>query len=528
MRARHVLLACLALGSACEESDPADGPTSSDGGGSMNNPEGGTGTDMDAGADTGPPDQDAGDAAVSANGTPPLEQETRTVRSGSRLKRRYYDGGEGAEAFAGIWDSELQTLCTFRPGEGGDLRCMPPLRTNVYYEDDGCTQPVHLVPEEDCELTYAYERTRPQACGVASEYTVYRVQEQAATPTGEFYAQGSRGCVSVGSADTGTFRQVARIPPEEFVRASYQDAPRADGMLARYVVADDGLRLFSSLRNAARDEPCSVDGAGTCVPSPASAIGGGVGAVFSDDACTVPLVNTPDGACPPTAVSQPGDLLDPESVCSGRSRTWFETGPAHEGTVYRLQGETCETWDLDVSMFAVGAPIDVDVFPAVQEVRLGEGRLRALQTADSAGVGAGLALQFWDEDRQRSCYPRRFAADGSYRCVADGDAQRSDTNFSDFQSSDCTGPLLAYLGCFGAPEYVFTFEPFVWCNPDSDSVQQVFALGDAFTGSSLYNRDPTTDECFENVIDEGSGPFYPVGELVDPATFPPLTLRTDP
>jgi hypothetical protein len=63
------------------------------------------------------------------------------VTSGSRLRARLYDGGDGALFFLGWFDTELGFPCIFTRSRGGPMRCMPTGQPAVYL-DSTCTTPV--------------------------------------------------------------------------------------------------------------------------------------------------------------------------------------------------------------------------------------------------------------------------------------------------------------------------------------------------------------------------------------------------
>ena len=47
------------------------------------------------------------------------------IRSGSRLRARYYVAEDGGRLFVGMWDLELQTYCVAAQASDEQLRCLP-------------------------------------------------------------------------------------------------------------------------------------------------------------------------------------------------------------------------------------------------------------------------------------------------------------------------------------------------------------------------------------------------------------------
>lgn len=73
----------------------------------------------------------------------PSPSSTPAYVSGSRLRARLDDGGEGATAFRAWHDTELDIDCAFQPATDGSTRCIPrDLLGLAYYSDAGCTMPI--------------------------------------------------------------------------------------------------------------------------------------------------------------------------------------------------------------------------------------------------------------------------------------------------------------------------------------------------------------------------------------------------
>lgn len=120
-------------------------------------------------------------------------------KSGSRIKRRVLEGGDGSEAFLGFWDDDLGTACAWADDGEGTMRCMPTSYAYVYpgeearYADAQCTQPLAQVSRGSCGFgdapTVAIDDGRCSARGY---------HELGARHTGTVYVQ-FEGCRSVSN-----------------------------------------------------------------------------------------------------------------------------------------------------------------------------------------------------------------------------------------------------------------------------------------------------------------------------------------
>src|SRR5689334_6922337 len=83
--------------------------------------------------------------AATATGSPvsPL------FHSGSRLRARYLDAGDGAVDFVGFRDQELGVDCDFYLGTDAKSRCLPETTGGLFFTDAACTEPVAAFTECD-------------------------------------------------------------------------------------------------------------------------------------------------------------------------------------------------------------------------------------------------------------------------------------------------------------------------------------------------------------------------------------------
>lgn len=118
--------------------------------------------------------------------------------SGSRLRARFIEGGDGSKQFVGFHDSDKGVNCTFRSVfNATGQRCFPEvvvgsfqsLGSSTRYVDSNCTTPAPRVP--NCTPTPSYIAL--SACGVVS--ATYQVNGEAngyATSTSSCYLTGDK------------------------------------------------------------------------------------------------------------------------------------------------------------------------------------------------------------------------------------------------------------------------------------------------------------------------------------------------
>src|SRR4051812_14109913 len=78
----------------------------------------------------------------------PAEQ-TSAWQSGSRLRARVQDGGDGAALFVSWVDTKLGVDCTFVKAADGAFRCLPPAvrSSGVIFADPQCTRQVSFLSD---------------------------------------------------------------------------------------------------------------------------------------------------------------------------------------------------------------------------------------------------------------------------------------------------------------------------------------------------------------------------------------------
>ncbi len=157
MRRASLILFLFTLSSLSCTGSPGTGPNGSNGSNGTNGSNGATGP-------TGPtgPAGSAGSAGSSG------------VQSGSRIKAQYDMGDDGSQAFAGLFDSQLNVPCYWATASDGSRRCLPynAAAGGYYFSDSGCSTPIAYSDKECSQPMYAEHAT--VACGVEMT-TIYPI-----------------------------------------------------------------------------------------------------------------------------------------------------------------------------------------------------------------------------------------------------------------------------------------------------------------------------------------------------------------
>lgn len=139
--------------------------------------------------------------------------------SGSRLRARYYDGGDGSRAYVGFYDTALQVNCSPLKATDGVTRCLPASASVAkLYSDPSCSAPILgfigtcSAPPSMVSLT----DTSSSNCG-AADYSL-EVWAVGAPYTGPVYLQSSSCLDITASAPSSyTIYQASLEPPSSFV-----------------------------------------------------------------------------------------------------------------------------------------------------------------------------------------------------------------------------------------------------------------------------------------------------------------------
>ena len=145
--------------------------------------------------------------------------------SGTRLKPRSLSAEDGARHFAGWYDSERETECTFQRASDGKLRCLPASLTvnPAWYSDSACSKRLAYAFKGCSAQTTASLQESYCAGSTGSNVTVYAV---GGPYTGHaYYTKSANGeCTGAEVAGLGgtyeLFSVGKEIAPSDFVAAT--------------------------------------------------------------------------------------------------------------------------------------------------------------------------------------------------------------------------------------------------------------------------------------------------------------------
>jgi len=160
-------------------------------------------------------------------GSPPR---TEDALSGTRLKARYYQSGDGARQFIGWFDSQRNVPCLFCMADS--LRCLPAVsvQSRDAFADGACSQSALPAAVPPCTNPAPTEMTvfRPQtlaALTCASDIRAVSVGALVPPPTPIFFKDADGGCMQSASNPFGFYPVTGEIPLTDYAAATVMTDP---------------------------------------------------------------------------------------------------------------------------------------------------------------------------------------------------------------------------------------------------------------------------------------------------------------
>lgn len=463
--------------------------------------------------------------------------------SGSRLRARVLDGGGDPVRFEGFVDSKLGVRCDFAYAEDGVARCLPSGTAVSYFADAACSQPV-IVVSAGCAAppAYALWPTSGSAsfCNweprlpAGAQKVLARDAPLGSVPT-LYSPQGSSCAAASPQPSPGATVYAAHVlAPGTFVAAMEATDPRGARIGARVILADDGAAevfgYFDETEHAACDVIQESIGwqSDLCIPTTMAWAN-----QWADAACTQVAAHIGQ-QCPKPTIAVDASFM---GNCWGKPTLHAYAIGAPIATSYTGSAGMCSTLAPDGEVtFATAGPIDLSTIPAVGIEPIGAAELRAYFRSSPDGVpilpdGLGMlpnseGALFRDASRNADCWAMQLA-DGSWRCLPTAYALAGDTQY--FSDSACTQEIVD-AGDFSAPcpapdPVVALRVPSPTCGTDV-RVQGIYALGASMAGGSVYATARSGGPCSTASLPAGDR-VYALGAPIDPATFPPISERTE-
>lgn len=358
--------------------------------------------------------------------------------SGTRLRARLADFGNGAIEVAGWYDSLLDTNCdTNLTLADGVQRCAPNTSTNVVYTDSLCTAPVAVWTRNS--MSDPTPRFANQI-DTDSHWHMFPVTGMRALSS-YYYVSGGT-CVGPYSAQASSV--FLDIGPE--VSASMflpiTDTVAGTGRLqATGWSSEDGTTYYTGLRDAQLDLPCflaSTSKGIACVPT-----GHDGESFFSDAACTqhVALINT----------GGRGDGVSRLEGCNELHR--YELGAPYTGPTYSMTTGSCASFTSSFEFALIGPELDPARYVLGAE-SLGSNPGRLVERRWIGDEGSTVHRGWLDTVREEPCSYATGPAFGGTRCLP-----RTLGSLGEYGDAGCTVPIavLDNPSCTGF-EYIFNYD----------------------------------------------------------------------
>jgi len=435
--------------------------------------------------------------------------------SGTRLRARYHDAGDGASLFLGWRDTQLGENCMFRKAEDGVLRCVPDTgaMTTLRFQDNGCTEPVAAVA---CNAPSQYVTVESGEAGCEANSKSHEVYQMGAevSDTTTFRKLGNT-CAPMAAGTGVVLRAVTKVLPDTFVAATRAAEPQGDRLAMQVLTAADGCREAREMHDLQLDVGCSAQmtsgGQLRCLPLSTTTAGG----FFSDSQCGAPVLvqTTSVDGCPAPAYALQQNGV---STCGSTMSAVAVGSSVTPQNVYQGSPQSCSsapflpaTW----KFYTQGAAVDSTTFLGLTEQQAGTGRLRAPFYATEDGHSAAPAGTLYDTARDQVCRVRLFA-DGTQWCVPDGVA-----SVKFFRDAQCTTPLATLAtepDCpLAAPTEAVQLAPSAGAACPL-TVERTYSLGAEFNGNAMYRR--AGSNCAQVSASSFGGLIYEIGPEIQPGS----------
>ncbi len=456
---------------------------------------------------------DAGGDAAAVDAAP---VDVPAERSGSRLKRQWYEAG-GTRQRSGITDSARDEDCGAQGWTDGSTRCTPVLEVGtVAYRDAACTVPLGLAYQSrTCSTPAPRYFVEYDSVGCSDQrirHFYLRGAEVAAAP---HYQLVGGSCVpEIENADDKYYAMGAEVPAADLVALTPSEA--GSGRLhPTFWTSADGMITRSGVRDTELDARCYIAGdpegsSGACVPSTAASVN-----YFADATCATPAIAT-TGSCAVSTFAVTYDGLN----CPYAVPTYLRTGAELAGAdAYTGSPLVCTAAGLPAGSHVYGVGAEVTVARPAPS-RSGPTRIQNLGwTAD------GIQLQdggLYDQGKATACY-RGPGSDGVQRCLPV--APLVQTYFRDAACTQAVSVARVFGGdplCGRPPAPAYALELQLDEIAACTYREPVHVVGAEIT-TPLYLLAGTCSPATMT-----SAAFYEVGPVVPVTDFVPMTLVVDP
>lgn len=370
-------------------------------------------------------------------------------RSGTRLSAIVHDAGGGATRFSSWWDRKLRTRCEMVATKQG-MACLPLVESPTgLFSDAECTQPVHAVVDEGCADVARgtlMRRRVTDPCGF--RFSGARVVSEP-HPSKTWAKNLTTGqCVGGGSREISVV-ELEFVPLDAFVSAEQERVATEGGLESVMLRSPDGARQRHgvALEGGASCHEHGFEPARHCVPEDSLFVSE---VEFVDDACeqrgAVWYPPVPEGCEAPSKPIVATLATNVKPANCYRHEIHEVVRELKSSEVFSKQRSECGSTSTKGRFFLAGDLIDDDRLPRLDDVTLGDGRVRHQATKERGQTTPLTELERWqgpwrghwiDGDGDYDCVPRR-TADGQLRCFPERSQDLGDRVFAD---QACTEPL---------------------------------------------------------------------------------------
>lgn len=144
-------------------------------------------------------------------------------RSGTRIKMKVLNAGDGAKVFQNPYDTQRGEDCLFGLASDGQMRCIPAFNHQIagvsgsHYADSACTVPVGIADASSAECAAPkYLASVVVVCSSTVRYTLY----QRGGEVSPVYSKSGASCTASAPVGFRFYLVGPEIPPSSFQSAT--------------------------------------------------------------------------------------------------------------------------------------------------------------------------------------------------------------------------------------------------------------------------------------------------------------------
>jgi hypothetical protein len=414
--------------------------------------------------DPAPSHNDAGEASTMADSGPPKGVDPDSLRSGTRIHVRVQVSDGELLSVVGMHDTLRDVDCSLHVADDGVTRCLPDLPSvssgviypsGVVYTDPDCTgQPLILVnpgaapcygpPAPPAYKLWSAPRAPTSQCFKSAPTHVLTPGAQIQPPE-QLYSSDNFTCQPTSAVMGSIVYATNTSPASDWVAFERTAKPLTSQLGIIQWSGSDGSRFRGDTILLSNGKPCDASDGYSAVPYSAAPPGTvsrctpsnvqSLNVYFSDAACSTGIALVDPNCDPPELLIEPGASSDP---CSSPAVGYFALGDVIHSPVYSIvlssTPGSCQPAGTEIAgqvAYAKGAPVDLTIYPTMQAVLTGSGRIRhyewqseGVSIADAgnwtdSATGAPVTATGFDDGVTRGV----FSTSGTEKFFSDSDCK---------------------------------------------------------------------------------------------------------